>query len=307
MKHKLQLILLMGLVMMTLTGCHITHEWQEATCTTPRTCLKGGETDGEPLGHKWIEATCTEPKTCSICGETEGQALGHTWVEATCTEPKTCSVCNETEGEALGHTLTKANYQQAAVCQVCGESVGEPLQADFEKYGFSITEAELDVAYPYITQCYRNPDFTTVGSVTFSDYEVFTSDNDHEAVDGCEWRAVTITFRFDDENAREYGYTWNYKRYNYYDMSDHWTINYNGIDYPDCKFYDFNVVSQGWENHIATVVIHQCALVPTGYDGAMLTTYHTKYRSLGDDSSVTNLEKIKTFLEDENAISFRMK
>ena len=28
--------------------------------------------------HEWAEATCTSPKTCSLCGETEGEALGHT-------------------------------------------------------------------------------------------------------------------------------------------------------------------------------------------------------------------------------------
>ena len=281
MKHKLQLILLMGFVMMTLTGCHITHEWQEATCTTPRTCAKGGETEGEPLGHTWIEATCTEPKTCSVC--------------------------KKTEGEALGHTMTEANYQQAAVCQVCGESVGEPLQADFEKYGLSITEAELDVVYPYVSTCYRNPDLTTVGSITFSDYETFTSDDDHIAIDGCEWKAVTITLRFDDENAGKYGYSWNYKNYDYYDMSDRWMINYNGVDYPDCRFYEDKILSQGWDGDIATVVIHVCALVPTGYDGAMVTPFNSKYRSLEEDSSMTEFEKIKIYLEDENAITFRMK
>lgn len=49
-------------VCLMLTGCH-NHEWQEATCTTPKTCLTGGETEGEALGHTWAEATCTEPKT----------------------------------------------------------------------------------------------------------------------------------------------------------------------------------------------------------------------------------------------------
>lgn len=287
-----------------LTGCHIHHEWQEATCTEPKTCSTGGETEGEPLGHTWVEATCAEPKHCSVCGETEGKPLEHTWVEATCTEPKHCSVCGETEGEPLEHTLTEANYQQPATCTVCGETVGEPLQADFEKYGFSITEAELDVAYPYVNTCYRNPELTTVGSITFSDYQVFASDDDHEAVDGCEWRAVNIIFRFYDENAQDYGYTWNFYPYDYYNMSNKAVINYNGIDYPDCGAYEINVVSQGWDdNDVATVVIHHCALVPIGFDGMIITPYHTKYRGFEADKS----EKIKTFLEEENIVSFRMK
>ena len=67
--------------------------------------------------HDWAEATCTEPKTCLSCGETEGEALGHTWKEATCIEPKTCSTCGKTEGEALGHEVV------GGICERCGETV----------------------------------------------------------------------------------------------------------------------------------------------------------------------------------------
>lgn len=31
----------------------------------------------DPCSHEWDDATCTAPKTCSVCGETEGDALGH--------------------------------------------------------------------------------------------------------------------------------------------------------------------------------------------------------------------------------------
>lgn len=41
------------------------------------------------LGHEWQDATCTEPKTCSVCGSTEGEALGHT------TRQGYCGNCNE--------------------------------------------------------------------------------------------------------------------------------------------------------------------------------------------------------------------
>lgn len=92
-----------------LTGCHMKHEWVEATCTEPRTCSAGGETEGEALGHTWVEAACTEPKTCSVCGETEGEALGHEWQEATYESPKTCSVCSLTEGEPLPQPYAEAN------------------------------------------------------------------------------------------------------------------------------------------------------------------------------------------------------
>lgn len=51
------------------------HEWQDATCTAPITCVKCGATEGEVLPHEWKEATCTEPKTCAVCGLTEGTPL----------------------------------------------------------------------------------------------------------------------------------------------------------------------------------------------------------------------------------------
>ena len=111
-----------------LTGCCIfSHQWEEATCTTPKTCAKCGKTEGDPLGHEWVDATCTEPKTCSVCGETEGDPLGHKWADATCTEPKTCSVCGETEGDPLGHEWIDATCTEPKTCSRCGETEGEPL------------------------------------------------------------------------------------------------------------------------------------------------------------------------------------
>lgn len=118
-------VVLFGLVLMLIAvGC-CSHEWKEATCTTPKTCEKCGATEGKPFGHKWTEATCTEPKQCTICGTTEGTALGHKWTEATCTEAKKCSVCGETEGDPLGHKWIEATCTEAKRCSVCGEESGE--------------------------------------------------------------------------------------------------------------------------------------------------------------------------------------
>ena len=90
-------IVVMGL----LSGCCVSHEWSEATCTEPKHCFKCGEVGGGARGHSWREATCTEPRTCSVCGATSGEAAGHKWVERTMEKPKTCSVCGLTEGEPI--------------------------------------------------------------------------------------------------------------------------------------------------------------------------------------------------------------
>lgn len=122
---------LTGIMLYSLLRCK--HEWKEATCTEPRTCILCDKIEGEPLGHTWKEANCTTPQTCKVCGETKGEALGHTWEEATCTTPKTCDVCEETEGEALGHTWIEATCTTPKTCDICGETEGEALGHTWEE------------------------------------------------------------------------------------------------------------------------------------------------------------------------------
>ena len=77
------------------------HEWKDATCLTPKTCVTCGETEGTALGHKWQEATCLTPKICMVCGKTEGTALGHKWQDYTCT---VCGAIDITKKDkAKGH------------------------------------------------------------------------------------------------------------------------------------------------------------------------------------------------------------
>lgn len=127
---KIVIILLIITMLFSLTGCECRHEWKPATCTAPKTCIKCGETEGEPLGHDWAPATCTEPKTCKRCGATEGEALGHDWIPATCTEPKTCRTCGATEGKPLGHDWEEATCTEKKTCKRCGLKVGMPLGHD---------------------------------------------------------------------------------------------------------------------------------------------------------------------------------
>ncbi len=120
------------------------HDWENATCETPNTCERCGETEGDPLGHDWVDATCTEPKTCQRCGETEGEPLGHDWVDATCTEPKTCQRCGETEGEPLGHDWVDATCTEPKTCQRCGEIEGEPLGHDWQETSYTASGCLTD-------------------------------------------------------------------------------------------------------------------------------------------------------------------
>lgn len=279
---------LCGIIMFSvccmLTGCCISHEWQEATCTTPATCAKCGKTQGEALGHTWVEATCAEPKHCSVCQEIDGEPLEHTWVEATCSEPKHCEVCGATDGEPLEHTLTEANFQQSATCEVCGATVGEPLKGYFEENGIECN-AELDTTYPCIAPCVEDNTKTSTGSVVFSDYEVFESDSELglELLDGYEWRAITVTTVFDDENASSYGVDLPIGCHDYYVTDEQTnsakneetgtiTINYNGIDYSECWQGAQTLINE-WSNEEPykwTLQVRYYFSNPKGYDGKVV-------------------------------------
>ncbi len=66
---------------------------------------------GVRCNHDWQEATCTEPKTCKLCGTTEGVALGHNplpAVEENRVEPTTTSV---------------GSYESVVYCNRCDEEL----------------------------------------------------------------------------------------------------------------------------------------------------------------------------------------
>ena len=144
------------------------HQWENATCTAPKTCSVCSATDGNPLGHTFGDwcvttaATCTEKgektRTCQREGcnakETEEVAAsGHQWTAATCTAPKTCSVCSATDGNALGHAFGEWSVTKAAdyvtpgekthTCSVCKETRTETIPSILQQLqDLQITAAE---------------------------------------------------------------------------------------------------------------------------------------------------------------------
>ena len=111
MKRRILSVVLLVALCFSMSACCLSHDWQEATCTAPKTCAKCGKTEGNPLAHTWAEATCTEPKTCSVCGVTEGEPLGHDYSE--------------------WKTLTEATYitdgKRERTCARCGDTVTETI------------------------------------------------------------------------------------------------------------------------------------------------------------------------------------
>ena len=113
-------LIAIGIIFVLSSKLFVHHEWKDATCIEPRTCLICDKTVGSSLGHVWVEANCTDPTTCTRCGGIEGSPLGHSWDEADCLTPKTCSRCNITEGSALGHNWTVKTNENPSTCKRCG-------------------------------------------------------------------------------------------------------------------------------------------------------------------------------------------
>jgi len=154
--------------------------------------------------HQFVDATCTTPKTCS-CGLTEGEALGHTEkvvdaTPATCTQSgltagKVCSVCNEVlvaqqSVAATGHTEPNAQGR----CATCGEQLllSTLDLADamakcnkYEKWNFavkfdvSVADKSLAEEYAYTYIYYYDGVNFYYSDVegSFYDYIVYTDDN----------------------------------------------------------------------------------------------------------------------------------
>ena len=63
MKRLLSLNLMVFMVLLMLSGCGHTHEFEDATCTEPKICKVCGETDGKALGHS------IDIGLCNKCGK----------------------------------------------------------------------------------------------------------------------------------------------------------------------------------------------------------------------------------------------
>ncbi len=125
-KNKLCYFLLLIVLLLITSSCKKhTHNWLDATCTTPKTCSICNMTEGKALGHLY-DFECSE--NCKRCNMPREDEAPHDWLDATCTTPMICQKCHKTEGEALGHEWLDATYDAPRTCIYCGTTEGEPLE-----------------------------------------------------------------------------------------------------------------------------------------------------------------------------------
>ena len=297
MKKHLTYMLLVISSLMLLNGCCLVHEWEEATCTEPKTCKVCGATEGEPLDHDWKDADCDHPKTCVRCGATYGEALGHTWIEATCEHPKTCKVCNTTVGECLDHTWLEAtcqrpkrcavcglregeklphhwvsaSYDSPKYCDTCGMLEGEELEPAFEKRNYECT-LEQGTTWEYTTLANAD-DSEVTGTATLKDYRKYYSDVEHPGREGYEWREVTVEFRMPTGCRVMWGYTDTYSGLEEYAETNYITYsngNREPVKVTEAYKYD-------WEEDVCVSDGSIAIQVPEDYEDLIFYVCNADY------------------------------
>ncbi len=287
------LMILSLLVCAALTGCCMSHEWQEATCAAPRTCAKCGKTEGETLAHTWQEATCAAPKTCSVCQAAEGELGDHVWQEATCAGPKTCTLCGKTEGVVLDHTWVEATLRTPRTCTACGETEGTATNF-FAVNGLEVLE-ELPrevTSTAVLVNMAKEANQETTQAV----YQNITA-RVEAGEDGAKKVEVDFDVSYEYRTNSAMGFNNSVIDYNFFDLYTGELIPIDGackIEVED-QSYEVRLSASAYGDHgeertledgsIATPFTLNLRFVldvPEGYDGLVLAIADLKHYGVGD-------------------------
>ena len=126
--------------------CYSTGLTEYSYCIICGEILSGTNEEIPTVDHEYSDATCKVPKTCVYCGVTTGETIDHIYSDATCTTPPTCNMCglkngsvnpdNHTTDETqLGIVSSNRRYH-AYVYKCCGAvQSNEELHKDFMENG----------------------------------------------------------------------------------------------------------------------------------------------------------------------------
>ena len=107
-----------------------THDWEEASCTTPKCCKACGLLDGNVLNHISGEATCVDQAICTVCGQRYGEANpnNHSPKEAV------------KENIILPECEKTGSYELVVYCNLCNKPISreivtvDALEHSYEEY-----------------------------------------------------------------------------------------------------------------------------------------------------------------------------
>jgi len=212
----------------------------------------------------------------------------HFWRNPDCTHPYICYDCGEEQGVPLEHIRLPANFQIGPVCEKCGEIGGEPVEPNFIRYGYRINTTS-GRRYDYKTTTSQNPGLETIGTAILLYIDIFESDDEYPYKNGYEYIVARIMIQFDDENARDYGFTYITGHLDFFGFDPNENaiahsdlresdiagfkignskLNYFGEDY---EYYLMHTQFQNeWIGDISYIVLEYVFLVPGGYDGMVV-------------------------------------
>ena len=203
-------MLLVG-ILTSLTSCIAPacyHNWEPATCESPKKCTICQMTDGKKLVHFGGHATCDALAICVHCGKEygeydahnyskkkisedtdesfhyflcthcskKGEGEAHTWnvEEATYADDKHCTVCGYVLEPSIPHEHTggEADCERGAVCDLCNKEYTDPLGHTFDETTWPVVSEEKH--YHTCTVCGDHDDgeahnWVTEGDVTVCD------------------------------------------------------------------------------------------------------------------------------------------
>ena len=156
------------------------HEWQEASCTQPETCVRCGKTEGDALGHDYEDTTCISQKPCTRCGTYDGMVLTHEWRE----DGKVCTLCGMD---------TRTPEEKFSEALITGLSENFYIAADAWKGGFL---EEYEETIPYKEEQFLDPDLTFWAEQYYENLENIHSALEHYGTDN--WDTVYTYWLYHD-------------------------------------------------------------------------------------------------------------
>jgi len=184
MKKLIAFALLLAMAF-SMVACACDHQWQEADCTTPKTCAKCGETEGEAAGHTPGELvisavdtdnlTVTHDLPCNVCGEIM--------------ETKTSSTGIAPVNGAIH--VSPEEWYNCLLTNISNYGAAQTL------YGYPVESEDNALLHSIVTMSQMNAVFS------FQDVDGNTITVDDQALRG-NVHNIRMDARFTNDNAKEF-------------------------------------------------------------------------------------------------------